>query len=396
MSKRIMRAVLFGLLSVSFYVLHMSGHWPVQINPGHTLFEFLAIVAAVVALYHVTAMFIIVLVRRHNGPDGEIVMLTGFVRLVAILGILAAVTYSMGLLKAIGVVAAGFVGMLLGFSLQAPMSGLVAWLLITLMRPFRVSDRVQFPSLGLTGDVKRVGLMYSILDQVGGTIGSEDPIGRDVLIPNAMLFSQVAINYTVKTSSQFFLDEVVVRLTFDSDWDAAESILLNAARNVTSEVIAETGQEPYVRSDMWDYGVLLRLRYMTMAKDRPRITHEIVRTIFKSIQSDARVDMAIPFVYSYRKGSAATERRHFPEPDGQTQEIPVDKIVEPAGPQGSAATEEEINEIVLSIREQGLLQPILVEPRDDGRYTVLAGEIRFLACKRFGWKAVPAVIKPRE
>lgn len=396
MSKRILRAALFGLLSAEFYVLDSLGFWRIRLNAAHTLFELLALAAAVACLYHVMAALIIAFVRRNKGPDGEIVMLTGFVRLMAILGMLASAAYSLDLLKTIGVVAAGFVGMLLGFSLQAPMSGLVAWLLITLMRPFRVSDRVQFPSLGMTGDVKRVGLMYTILDQVGGTIGSEDPIGRDILIPNAMLFSQVAINYTVKARSAFFLDEVVVRLTYDSDWDTAEEILMAAARQVTGKVIAETGQQPYVRSDIWDYGILMRLRFMTMAKDRPRITHEIVKSIFKNMQGNSRVDMAIPYVYSYRKGSPSPDRRHFPESKGAMQEIPISKIDDPTGPQGSAAEEEAINDLVLSIQEQGLLQPILLESRADGRYAVLAGEIRFLACKRLGWKAVPAVVKSQE
>ena len=72
--------------------------------------------------------------------------------------------------------------------------------------------------------------MYTTLNQVGGSIGSEEAIGRNILIPNAMLFSQVAINYTAKQQAPYFLDEVIIRLTFDSDWDIAEKILLDAAR----------------------------------------------------------------------------------------------------------------------------------------------------------------------
>lgn len=56
-------------------------------------------------------------------------------------------------------------------------------------------------------------------------------------------------------SSAYILDEVVVKVTFSSDWDAVESILINAAQEVTYEIIRETKQEPYVRSDMYDYGV---------------------------------------------------------------------------------------------------------------------------------------------
>jgi hypothetical protein len=36
---------------------------------------------------------------------------------------------------------------------------------------------------------------------------------------------------------------VVVRITYDSDWDTVEKILLNATKEVTKDIIEETGQE---------------------------------------------------------------------------------------------------------------------------------------------------------
>ncbi len=115
-----------------------------------------------------------------------------------------------------------FGGMLLGWSLQAPVSGFAAWMLVCVKRPFRPGDRIQFPNLGLTGDVKEIGAMYVVLDQVGGTVGSEEAVGRYILVPNAMLFSQVVINFTVPQEAAYMLDEVVVRITYDSDMQEAE------------------------------------------------------------------------------------------------------------------------------------------------------------------------------
>jgi small-conductance mechanosensitive channel len=94
-------------------------------------------------------------------------------------------------------------------------------------------------------------------------VGSEEAVNRPILIPNAMLFSQVVINYTARQDAAFILDEVVTRITYDTDWDEAERILLDAAREATSDIIQQTGQQPYVRSDMYDYGVYMRLRFMT-------------------------------------------------------------------------------------------------------------------------------------
>ncbi len=58
-------------------------------------------------------------------------------------------------------------------------------------------------------------------------------------------------------------------------------------------------------------------------------------------------------------------------------------------------SEEELSELVASIAENGLLQPLLVRP--DGtasdRYQLVAGERRFRSVQRLGWTDVPVVIR---
>jgi len=131
--------------------------------------------------------------------------------------VLLIILYGFNKLTAFGTFFSLFGGLLLGWSLQAPLSGLVAWFLVCLKRSIRQGDRVQFPDLNLTGDIEDIGAMYLTLNQVGGSIASEEAVGRRVLIPNAMLFSKVAINYTVAQETAYILDEVVVRITYNSD-----------------------------------------------------------------------------------------------------------------------------------------------------------------------------------
>ena len=54
--------------------------------------------------------------------------------------------------------------------------------------------------------------------------------------------------------------------------------------------------------------------------------------------------------------------------------------------------EELLNELTESIREVGVLQPVLVRPAGDG-YELIAGERRWRAAKRAGLQAVPAVVR---
>ncbi len=50
----------------------------------------------------------------------------------------------------------------------------------------------------------------------------------------------------------------------------------------------------------------------------------------------------------------------------------------------------DINELSLSIREKGVLEPILVRPKA-GRYEIIAGERRYVAAKMAGLKEIPCI-----
>jgi len=56
--------------------------------------------------------------------------------------------------------------------------------------------------------------------------------------------------------------------------------------------------------------------------------------------------------------------------------------------------EEKLNELSLSIKENGIIQPIAVRPNkyEPGRYEIVAGERRWLAAQKAGLHEVPAVI----
>jgi ParB family transcriptional regulator, chromosome partitioning protein len=53
---------------------------------------------------------------------------------------------------------------------------------------------------------------------------------------------------------------------------------------------------------------------------------------------------------------------------------------------------EEMEELVGSIREKGIIQPVLVRPRPDG-YELIAGERRLRAARMLGLQEIPAIVK---
>ena len=55
--------------------------------------------------------------------------------------------------------------------------------------------------------------------------------------------------------------------------------------------------------------------------------------------------------------------------------------------------QEGLEELAQSLRQVGMLQPILVRPRTDGRYEIIAGERRFRAARLAGMDRIPAVVR---
>lgn len=74
-----------------------------------------------------------------------------------------------------------------------------------------------------------------------------------------------------------------------------------------------------------------------------------------------------------------------------TSEIPISKIDRPEWQPRNNFSDDKMLQLQQSIKNHGLLQPIIVEPYGD-RYKVVAGERRFRALQNLGWQNVPVKI----
>jgi ParB family chromosome partitioning protein len=91
--------------------------------------------------------------------------------------------------------------------------------------------------------------------------------------------------------------------------------------------------------------------------------------------------------------SIVPEPRREAAREGDIQHVPLAKIARnPAQPrtQFDPAT---IKELADSIRERGVLQPVLLRPSGDG-YQLVAGERRYIATREAGFTTIPAIVRP--
>jgi ParB family chromosome partitioning protein len=87
--------------------------------------------------------------------------------------------------------------------------------------------------------------------------------------------------------------------------------------------------------------------------------------------------------------SAAASR---PGSRDQIRQIPIDSISPNANQPRVDMASQKMEELAQSIREKGLLEPIIVRPVGD-RFELVAGERRWRACATAGWHEIPAIVR---
>jgi ParB family transcriptional regulator, chromosome partitioning protein len=81
------------------------------------------------------------------------------------------------------------------------------------------------------------------------------------------------------------------------------------------------------------------------------------------------------------------------EEAGSPRVLPLEALKPNRFQPRSLFDENGLQELAASIKEQGIVQPIVVSPRGDGTFTIIAGERRWRASQRAGLVEVPVVVR---
>src|SRR4051794_4774595 len=91
----------------------------------------------------------------------------------------------------------------------------------------------------------------------------------------------------------------------------------------------------------------------------------------------------------------AEDIAHAVDPSEGVREIPVELVRRNPHQPRQVFPEAELAELAESIRQSGVLQPILVRPLAGvaGEYEIVAGERRWRAAQKAGLKTIPALVR---
>ncbi|MFW6140851.1 MAG: mechanosensitive ion channel family protein [Acidobacteriota bacterium] len=208
----------------------------------------------------------------------------------------------------------GIGGAGLTLALHQPVTSMAGWLLLLIRRPYDTGDRVQIGNV--KGDVIDIRLFYTSLLEIGNWVGSDQSTGRVVHCPNSKVFTESIFNYT--RGFEYIWNEIKVVVTFESGWERAKKIILDAAvkdeldhKESVREKIAHMSRKylihyekltPVVWANIVDFGVELTLRYLTNARKRRSSQDKICQIILQRFNQEPDVEFAYPTYRIFKRG----------------------------------------------------------------------------------------------
>lgn len=198
----------------------------------------------------------------------------------------------------------GLIGAGVAVGLQDFFKNFVGGIVIFITSPFRVGDRIEWDEI--SGDVIDIGLLSTTLMEINGWIQGNQATGRITSIPNGKILTQSVQNFT--KDHNFLWDELQIPLTYDSDWEKAETEVEELVRKETHEV-SETAErqlkklggryyymqrevEPLTNIHPTDNWVTLQVRYVTHSRGRRKLRTHLFRLIVKHIEQSSDIKIA--------------------------------------------------------------------------------------------------------
>jgi small-conductance mechanosensitive channel len=186
-----------------------------------------------------------------------------------------------------------FLGLLFSLGSTSAIANLIAGLVITYMRSFKIGDRVKIGDE--VGDVIEKSLLLTRIR----TIKNEE-----ITIPNSTIMSRHTINYSSASQNLGLILHTTVTIGYDAPWRTVHQLLISAAKN-TPGILDQP--EPFVLQTSLDNSyVSYQINAYT---DQPNRMAQIYSELHQNIQdkfNEAKVEILSPRYGAIRDGNQTT------------------------------------------------------------------------------------------
>ncbi len=189
----------------------------------------------------------------------------------------------------------GLLSAALGFALQRPITGIAAWMMLVVKRPFLIGDRIIIGKA--KGDVLDISLSHVYLREIGGAYGGEERTGRRVMVPNYRLFEEDIINYSQQ--DDYVLGQVPLLITFESNLTKALQACMEIAQDHINGIhkrypVPDNKRAAFNRLKIESNGVQILVRYFVPFSEMQDTETQVAQKIIERLSLFDDVVIAYP------------------------------------------------------------------------------------------------------
>jgi small-conductance mechanosensitive channel len=202
-------------------------------------------------------------------------------------------------------------GLMVSFGSSSTVGNLIAGIVLTYMRPFKIGERVK---IGETvGDVVERTFLYIKIRTVKN---------EQVIVPSLLALNNNMINYSAATHARGLILHTTVTIGYDAPWRKVHELLQHAAER-TEHILKEP--KPFVlQTSLNDFFVTYQLNAYT---DKPARMVQIYSDLHQNIQdafNQGGVEIMSPHYMQLRDGNTTTIPTDFRAADYKPARFMVD------------------------------------------------------------------------
>ena len=186
-----------------------------------------------------------------------------------------------------------FLGVLFSLGSTSAIANIVAGLVITYMRPFKIGDRIRIGDI--TGDVVEKTMLVTRIR----TIKNEE-----ITIPNSAVLSGNTLNYSTISRVDGLVLHTTVTIGYDVPWKKMHEALIEAA-NRTELILPEPA--PFVlQTSLDDFYVSYQVNAYTREAGKQGHIYSVLHQNIQDVCNERGIEIMSPHYRSARDGSMST------------------------------------------------------------------------------------------
>ncbi len=186
-----------------------------------------------------------------------------------------------------------FIGVLLSLGSSSAVANVVAGVVITYMRPFKIGDRVKISET--MGDVVEKTLLVTRIRTIKNV---------DISIPNSMVLGSHIVNYSTIATTEGLILNTTVTIGYNAPWRKVHEALKNAAKR--TELIDQK-KEPFIfQTALNDFFVSYELNAYTNEANKMASIYSALHQNIQDSFNESGIEIMSPHYTSLRDGNEVT------------------------------------------------------------------------------------------